>query len=163
MKAIDQMDIKGKLQIVVRNQDDKIVQTISKNNSIVNTGRMLVAQLFKGEEQADQRPASISHIAVGTGLEQGQDEVNPDETSLQGEEVGRKAIATKEVTIVDGRARVTLTTDFIGDEGNGVLREAALFNGDVDAADAVMYNRVFFPEVNKSGEFKLTLIWEILF
>ena len=45
-------------------------------------------------------------------------------------------------------------------EANGALTEAGLFNA---AAAGVMYNRVVFPPINKTADFKLTLIWEIIF
>jgi hypothetical protein len=38
-----------------------------------------------------------------------------------------------------------------------------LFTGERDSKTAVMYNRVVFPVISKSADFKLTLIWEILF
>jgi hypothetical protein len=52
-----------------------------------------------------------------------------------------------------------LTGELGEDECNGELREAGLFT----AKDEVMYNRVTFKPVNKSSEFKLTLVWEITF
>jgi hypothetical protein len=59
-----------------------------------------------------------------------------------------------------GRARVLLR--LIGelgeDNANDTLREAGLFTD-----DNVMYNRVTFDTVTKSKQFKLTLVWEILF
>jgi hypothetical protein len=50
------------------------------------------------------------------------------------------------------------------DDSPHLLTEAGLFTSD-DPADAtgVMYNRVVFPVISKTTDFKLTLIWEIIF
>jgi hypothetical protein len=60
------------------------------------------------------------------------------------------------------RIRASLQTIFDFNEANGAepLREAGIFTA---AAGGVMYNRVVFDPVTKSNNFKLTLIWDIVF
>lgn len=125
-------------------------------NSIVLAGRDLVAKLFI-HEPIDP----VSHVAVGTGTTA----VDPAaDTALEGE-LFRKPLNAIDsslhlVTTAEGKKKVTVTADFNFGEGNGALTEAGLFNA---ASGGVMYNRVTFPPINKTSDFKLTLIWEVTF
>ena len=58
------------------------------------------------------------------------------------------------------RANIRAVFDFA--EANGVdpLREAGVFTA---LTDGVMYNRVIFDPVTKTGAFQLTLLWDITF
>lgn len=128
---------------------------VAANNSIVLTGRDLVALRFIGQGNP------VSHVAVGTGAAP----TDPGATANLGTELFRKAInpinlATDLTTTNDGKRKVVLSTDLDFNEANGALTEAGLFNA---ASNGVMYNRVVFPPVNKTLDFKLTLIWEITF
>ena len=58
------------------------------------------------------------------------------------------------------KARVSAELDFAQGNDDGPLTEAGLFNAD---PGGVMYNRVVFPPVNKTVDFKLTFVWEIEF
>ena len=51
-----------------------------------------------------------------------------------------------------------MTVNLDQNEANGALTEAGLFT-----EDNVMYNRVVFLPINKTSDFQLTLIWEIVF
>jgi len=160
MKITDSQDIKGFLTIQKYTPDDRLVAEVKANNSIVLSGRELVAKLFIA-----QQIKPISYAALGTG-------VNPvqfGETKLNNEifkkninEPQLEDLQMIEVETEKGekipRARIRITADLDPEESNGALTEAGLFN-----PDGVMYNRVIFPVINKTKEFKLTLIWEILF
>lgn len=146
----------GRLTLQLRNRQDELVSECAANNDIVLTGRDLVAKMFINEPIAP-----VSHVAVGTGPAP----TDPGVTSALGSELFRKAINTVNpaqhlTTTQDGKKKVLISVDLDFNEGNGALTEAGLFN----AANAgVMYNRVVFPPVNKTIDFKLTLIWEITF
>lgn len=147
--------MKGRLTILLFDRQGQPAGHIASDNDIVMSGRDLVAKQFAGQ-QIDP----ISHLAVGTG----NDASDPTaKTSLENE-IFRKTINEvdigNDIVEVDGRVKVTITTtlDFI--EGNGELTEAGLFNA---PEEGVMYNRVVFPVVNKTEDFQLTLVWEILF
>ena len=60
----------------------------------------------------------------------------------------------------DGKKKVFISAELDFTEGNGALTEAGLFNSDTNG---VMYNRVVFAPVNKTEDFKLVLVWEIVF
>lgn len=149
--------MKGRLTLHLHDRWGKLVREIAADNDIVMSGRDLVAKLF-----ANVSIDPISHIAVGTGATA----VDPAVDQKLESELFRKAItpidAAKDITPVDKKVRVIVSTELDFAEGNGALTEAAMFNSK-DPGASVMYNRVVFPPVNKTVDFKLTLVWEILF
>lgn len=156
MGLSEALNMKGKLTVQQRNKTNQIVAEFSADNNIVLSGRDLVAKLFINEQIAP-----ISHVAVGTGTTQ----VDPKTDTNLNTELFRKAITkivpTQDLTKTDGgRIKVKITTELDFNEANGALTEAGLFNANTGG---VMYNRVVFPAINKTNDFKLTLIWEILF
>lgn len=147
--------MKGRLRLLLFDRAGNPAGQFASDNDIVLTGRDLVAKQFTG-----QKIDPISHLAVGIS----NDANEPTAKTSLDKEIFRKPIneVDPEADIVEanGRMRVTITTDLDFLEGNGALTEAGLFNAE---ADGVMYNRVVFPAVNKTEDFKLTLVWEILF
>lgn len=164
------LDIKGRLTLQKRNASGEVFEEIKAPNSIVLTGRDLVAKLFAGVSGA--RP--VSHVAVGKG------DATNDVESMDGlqAELFRKKLQPLEPTSLadtklDDKTRKIITLkaelDFQEPPPNAdgkphLLTEAGLFNS-ADASDTsgVMYNRVVFPSISKTSDFKLTLIWEIIF
>ncbi len=149
--------MKGRLTMRLHNREGALVRELAADNDIVLTGRDLVAKLF-----ANVSIDPISHIAVGTGATA----VDPATNQNLESELFRKEITpidpAKDIAPVDKKVRVIVSTELDFAEGNGALTEAAMFNS-ADATTSVMYNRVVFPPVNKTSDFKLTLVWEILF
>jgi hypothetical protein len=171
MKIADQLDMKGRLTIKKFNFDGQLLTEVKANNFIVYTGRDLVAQLFLG-----QKIEPVKYIAVGTGNLP----VNPVKDKTLQTEIFRKPIKqidlskdltdTSEVTVtkegvnipqVNRKVIVSADLDFKepGDK-TYELKEAGLFNAE---KDGIMYNRVVFPVITKTPDFKLTLVWEIIF
>jgi hypothetical protein len=155
MKLQDALDMRGRLTVQRRNAANDLVETIQVNNSIVLSGRDLVAKLFINEPIDP-----VSHVAVGTGSTP----VAAANSALASE-VFRKAInpvdPSQHITTTDNdKRRVMITAELDFAEANAALTEAGLFNA---ATAGVMYNRVVFPPINKTADFKLTLIWEIIF
>ena len=156
MAIQDTMDIKGSLTIQKRDLNNQLVEEIRANNTIVTSGRRLVAQLFSKDFKDTIKP--VSQIAIG-----GNDKAVSDDDLQLAEEIFRKKInPIKDSDLVllpdSKRIKLTITADLQAGEGNGELKEAALFN-----EDKVMYNRVIFKPINKTSDFTLTLIWEITF
>jgi hypothetical protein len=156
MNICDALEMKGRLTLQKRNAANEMIEAIEANNSIVLDGRDLVAKLFINEPIAP-----ISHVAVGTGATP----VDPAADTELGTELFRKAINPIDpsqhlVTTDENKKKVTITAELDFNEANGALTEAGLFNAD---SGGVMYNRVVFPPINKTTDFKLTLIWEIIF
>lgn len=157
MKINEAIDMKGRLTLRLHDRQGALVREMAADNDIVLTGRDLVAKLF-----ANVSIDPISHIAVGTGATA----VDPATDKKLESELFRKAITpidpAKDISPVDKKVRVIVSTELDFAEGNGALTEAAMFNS-ADSSTSVMYNRVVFPPVNKTADFKLTLVWEILF
>jgi hypothetical protein len=155
MNIQESLDPRGRLTIRKTDRHCRSLGTVEVNNSIVASGRDLIAKLF-----VDQPIASVSHVAVGIGSA----EVKTSDEKLS-EEIFRKELAKIDpslhiVKTQDDRCKVTISAELDFDEANKALTEAGLFN---DAEGGVMYNRVVFPPINKTTDFKLTLIWEIVF
>lgn len=158
MQLAEIMDIQGRLTVQKYDLHDHLIEEVKAKNSIVVTGRELVARLFMAESI---KP--ISKVAVGTG----NNPVQPNDKTLN-KQIFAKAIKRKDLQSVqqsaaDGqkldRKKVVIAIDLDPDEANETLQEAGLFN-----EDGVMYNRVVFASpINKSKDFKLTLVWEIIF
>jgi hypothetical protein len=173
MKIADSLDMKGRLLIQKFNSDGQLAEEVKADNFIVYTGRDLVAQLFLG-----QKIEPIKYIAVGTGNRA----VNPVTDKALQTEVFRKKIKeidiskdltdTPETTVTkEGRSipqknrKVIISADLdFKEPGDKTyeLTEAGLFNAKA-APEGVMYNRVVFPVITKTPDFKLTLVWEIIF
>ncbi|NCR57069.1 MAG: hypothetical protein GPJ01_04340 [Microcystis aeruginosa LL13-06] len=155
MAIQDTMDIKGSLTIQKRDLNNQLVEEIHANNTIVTSGRRLVAQLFSKDFKDTIKP--VSQIAIG-----GNDKAVSDDDQKLDQEIFRKEINPIKdsdlVVLPDKRIKLTITADLQAEEGNGELKEAALFN-----EDQVMYNRVILKPINKTPDFTLTLIWEITF
>jgi hypothetical protein len=155
MAIQDTMDIKGSLTIQKRDLNNQLVEEIHANNTIVTSGRRLVAQLFSKDFKDTIKP--VSQIAIG-----GNDKAVSNDDQKLDQEIFRKEINPIKdsdlVVLPDKRIKLTITADLQAEEGNGELKEAALFN-----EDQVMYNRVIFKPINKTPDFTLTLIWEITF
>lgn len=145
----------GRLTLILRDRDGKIISQQEVDNTIVNSGRELVAKLFSGEPNSNSKPPiqCISHIAVGTGTAN----ANPEDTRLENE------VCRKPITVDITGSTVKLTAELEPEDAkDNALAEAGTFNSD-KPENSIMYNRVTFKEINKTGDFKLSLIWEIKF
>ena len=83
--------------------------------------------------------------------------------ALRAEIAPRKPVSVEYSKITESgveRIRARLTSVFESGEANGALREAGIFTA---ASGGVMYNRVKFDTVTKTADFKLTLIWDVVF
>lgn len=172
MNLSEALDIQGRLTIQKLDRENRSIEIVRANNSIVLTGRELVAKLFMKDSSVNP----VSHVAVGTNPNDKKVSVNDEKLA---NEIFRKAIRPIEVArdlqeVPDKREvpdqdkiprkKVIIAADLDLDEANNqTLKEAALFTGDKDDTSALMYNRVVFPAISKTADFKLTLIWEIIF
>ncbi len=155
MNLQEALDPRGRLTIQKTDARNTLMETIQVHNSIVLSGRDLIAKLFIKEAIEP-----VSHVAVGTGSAA----VQTADAALENEAF-RKPISPIDpslhiTTTAANKRKVTISAELDFAEANAALTEAGLFNA---AADGVMYNRVVFPPINKTVDFKLTLIWEIIF
>jgi len=157
MLTREDLHIAGKLTLRKVTLDDRLVEEVTANNDITLAGRELIARLFN-KDNKDVQIGRVSKIQVGRS----QTAFDPKQTALI-ESMGETPISRVEISeVVDatGRPRkmLRLTGELGENDCNDALREAGLFTD-----DKVMYNRVTFDTVTKSKQFKLTLVWEIMF
>ncbi len=148
----------GKLTIRKYTRDGDLVEEVSTHNDITLSGRALVARLFNHDlTGGDDNIKRISQVGVGGSGEPFDPKQNRLVMSI-GDPVDIERI--EEHVTPDNRIMLRLVAELKEDQSNGELREAGLFT---DAAEPVMYNRVTFAPINKSAQFRLTLVWEITF
>jgi hypothetical protein len=131
-----------------------LVEERTAHNDITIHGRQLVARLFNPQNAATPI-ARISRICVGGGDRA----FNAQDNDLAAKIGGTPIRKVEEDTVAGPRRLLRLIGELGEKDCNGELREAGLFTEEED----VMYNRVIFKPINKSAEFKLTLVWEITF
>lgn len=158
MSLREDLNIAGRLTLRLCASDGRVVEERSANNDITIHGRQLVGRLFNRDKAMESIPR-ISRICVG----QDGHAFKADDNAL-GARVGSIAIQEISEEIrpdATGKPRqvLRLAGELAEREGNGELREAGLFTD----KDEVMYNRVVFPPINKTEQFTLKLIWEIMF
>ncbi|MBD2110043.1 hypothetical protein [Nodosilinea sp. FACHB-13] len=174
MFSEDGLAMKGRLHIQQFDRYGRLTEGIAADNAIVFSGRQLVAQMFH-----DKNTERISYLAIGTGSKP----VHPDQDTTLETEVFRKKLKDfdinqdlTEVEIEDPtgekkrRSCIRLSADLDFQEPDPkknsdqpyVLQEAGLFTKPGENI-GVMYNRVVFPPISKTPDFKLTLVWEIIF
>jgi hypothetical protein len=158
MSLHETLDIAGRLTLRLHAPDGGVADERVAHNEITLKGRELVARLFNGSLAGTEVPR-VSRICVGGGGHA----FDPRDNALASP-IGCTPIdRIDEETVADGSGRPRTMLRITGELGekecNGELREAGLFT----AGDEVMYNRVVFKPINKSPEFRLTLVWEITF
>lgn len=157
MSLREDLNIAGRLTLRLHTADGRVAEERVAHNDITLKGRELVARLFNAQLSATDIPR-VSRIVVGSD----DHTFNAQDTAL-GKRVGSTRITTiTEETVNDGtrpRKLLRLTGELAEKDCNAELREAGLFTD----GEELMYNRVVFKPINKSAEFKLTLVWEITF
>src|SRR5262245_849324 len=155
---IENNEMHGALTLCMTDGQGRIVHRTRHGNRIVTTGRDLVAKLFAAQV-AGVPPGAVTHMALGTD---GTDPTDAD-AALRAEIAPRKPVSVEYSKITESgveRIRARLTSVFESGEANGALREAGIFTA---ASGGVMYNRVKYDTVTKTADFKLTLIWDVVF
>ena len=159
MQMREDLHISGRLTLRKTTLDGQLVEEVTAHNEITLAGRDLIARLFRNDQQ-NVKIGRVTKMLVGRS----QAPFDAKQTALV-DKVAETPITNGteplgEVPDTNGRTRKMLR--LIGELGendaNDALREAGLFT-----EDNVMYNRVTFDTVTKSKQFKLTLVWEILF
>ncbi len=164
--------MKARLHLELREiASGKLLEDRRAKNTVMQTGAMLVAELFSG------RGNPITHMGVGTN------DGSPDDialTALRNEAVGESPALAGELVapiatdsfqfevnevkrLVQVRVRATLPSD----AAVGNVREAGLISRVVPEGEGqptdVLYNRVTFAPIDKKDDHELTLFWEVEF
>ena len=157
MKLSDSLELKGKLTIHKIDSQNEICDEIIAKNDITLSGRKLVAQLFSPENAA--KPVDKIKLGIGT---QEFDANSKDLVNSVGSINIEPIDFQKDIEQENNRIKLTLRGHL--EENNEQVNDKALTEACLYSSKSeVMYNRVQFPAINKTENFKLTLIWEILF
>jgi hypothetical protein len=153
MPLTENNGLSGRLRIVVRDGQGRVVDERRVDNLITDAGRQLLARLFAGQAQANEL-----RIAAGTnGEAQG-----ADQATITVVADARASVAIDD-PVRDGRAlaRVVATLPASGDPNPQAIAEAGIVIVLPDRR--VVYNRVTFPVVNRAGNLEMTFTWEVSF
>jgi len=162
MNISENQGIAGKLIIKKYDLNGALQERVSAGNDITKNGRDLVARLFNADlatwDTVNKVPTvkRVTKVKLGTSDKA----FDPAHTSLQGpvKEWETKIVSIDKKDASDSRVMLTIKGELDESQCNGEIKEAGLFTD-----DDVMYNRVTFGAINKSDQFRFTLIWEITF
>lgn len=153
--------------IELRSKTGEIIETRDCANSVMRDGARLIADLFAG------RGAPITHMGVGTSDNPESDafataglsnDAIGDAAPLSGGTEAPIPIEAFQPPQIDEAKRVVrlrLRATLPATAAIGIVREAGLLARADD--NAVLYNRVTFAPIEKSGDHELTLFWEVSF
>jgi len=155
------------VRLELRSADGSVGEVRRARNSVMKGGAELIAKLFAGTASS-----GITHMGIGTnGSPQQPDfstlklDVNVDSPEdIKGGSETPIAPADIKVAIDETRRMVVvkLHATLPKEVGIGTIREAGLLSKSGEDT-LVLYNRVTFAPIAKSGEHELTMFWEVTF
>jgi hypothetical protein len=144
MKLHDTFTPTGELEIVLRDGQGNIKETIKAKNLVVSAGKTYLASRAVGTSST-----IMSHMAIGTSTSTPQ----AADTSL-GTEAGRVTLASSS----NSSNAITYTATFPAGTGTGAITEAAVLNA---ASAGTMLCRTTFPVVNKAAGDSIAVTWVV--
>lgn len=145
MKAIDGLNLAGRLSIVLVDKDGNIKEQREETNLVVNTGLNFICDRMEGTSEA-----VMSHMGLGS------DNTAPaaGDTDLGSLLGSREAIDSTVVTA----NTIQYSCTFEAGDGTGAVTEAGIFNA---ASAGTMLCRTTFAVVNKDVDDTMTITWTI--
>lgn len=140
----DSVKIKGRLQILVLDENNQVKDSREIDNLVVAAGKQVIAARLAGNTIAIP-----SHMAVGTS----NTAALVSQTEL-GTEIGRVALDS---TTRTGNT-IGYVATFPAGTGTGTLTEAGIFNSDTSGN---MLCRTNFNDVNKSAGDTIVITWNV--
>jgi hypothetical protein len=120
----EQNKIKGKVEIILRDSEGNVVNKQYCNNLITSTGKMLLANIFRGTEKQ-----GVTHIGVGSGSTK----PSPADDQLENELLPRKQFdqniiqEEKNASLIlknkKGKDAIKVTSKLSGELGNQTMLE----------------------------------------
>lgn len=151
MEINEMLTAKGKLKLVTRNKNGRIIDFEIFDNLVVKVGRYHIA-----DQMTEQLQAAMSHMGLGTDSRV----QTENDTGLFGE-IFRKAFTKKEQGAGTEANKVIYTNEFVAGEATGTLWEAGIFNA---ASGGTMLCRTTFAEGKPKGAGdSMTATWIISF
>ena len=141
----DDANLKGQLEIVLRDRNGKIKERRKERNLIVNTGLNAILDRLVGTSEA-----VMSHMGLGsstTAAAAGQ-------TALVSQLGSREAIDSSTVT----GSSVAYVCTFEAGDATGTITEAGIFNA---SSGGTMLCRSVFSSITKGANDSLNVTWTI--
>lgn len=148
MNKIENLLLRGQLNIVVTDQTGKIKETRDVTNLVVNTGLGYITSRMVGTASS-----VMSHMAVGSNNTAAA-AANTDLGNLLG---SRKALDSTTISGANNESVVYVCT-FNAGEGTGAITEAGIFNA---STSGTMLCRTVFAVVNKAAADTMVITWTI--
>jgi len=145
MKAIDGLNLAGRLNIVLVDKDGNIKESREETNLVVDAGLNFICDRMEGTSEA-----VMSHMGLGS------DSTAPaaGDTDLGTLLGSREAIDS---TVVSANT-IQYSCTFEAGDGTGAVTEAAIFNA---VSGGTMLCRTTFAVVNKDADDTMTITWTI--
>lgn len=148
MNGLDNLKVKGRLSIVLRDKDGNVKEEREIDNLVVNAGLAYIISRMVGTSQA-----VMSHMALGSGATA----AAAGQTDLVSILGAREPLDS---TTISGTAneKVVYVSSFEAGDATGAVVEAGIFNA---ASAGTMLCRTVFPVVNKAADDAMTVTWTI--
>ena len=142
---IDNMKAKGRLNIVLKDENGNIKDQREVDNLVVSAGLDYIASRMK-----DATATAMSHMALGSGTTA----AAAGDTDLESILGSREALDS--TTVTDNT--VQYVSSFEAGDGTGAVTEAGIFNA---STAGTMLCRTVFSVVNKGANDTLSITWTI--
>lgn len=148
MNGLENLKVKGRLNIVLRDKDGNIKDERDVDNLVVNAGLAYIISRMVGTSKA-----VMSHMALGsngTAAAAGQTDL----LALLG---AREALDSSTISGTNSE-KVVYVASFEPGDATGAIQEAGIFNA---ASAGDMLCRTVFSVVNKGADDAMTVTWTI--
>lgn len=148
MKTLEDLSVKGRLNIVLRDKHGNVKEEREVDNLVVNAGLAYIISRMVGVSQA-----VMSHMALGSGTTAaaaGQTDL----VTLLG---AREALDSTTIAGANNN-QVVYVSSFEAGDATGAVTEAGIFNA---ATGGTMLCRTVFAVVNKGADDAMTVTWTI--
>lgn len=145
MQTIEQLKLKGELQVVLTKADGS-EETHDFKNLVVDTGLNFIVSRMDGTTDG-----VMSHMELGEGTTAAASTDTALEAAIAG---SRTALTSSDVA----DNTITYVATFGAGVGTGAVTEAGLFN---DPSAGTMLCRTVFPVVNKQAGDSMTVTWVV--
>ena len=142
---INELKVKGSLDIVVRDKDGKVKDTRQVNNLVVDAGLDFITSRMTANTAT-----VMSHMGIGTGSAN----TTAADTSLGSQSGSRETLDTITVT----NNQIEYTAVFEAGDQTGLITEAGIFNA---SSSGTMLCRSTFGGITKNSDDNMTIVWTI--
>lgn len=143
----ENLKLKGRVGIVVKDKDGKVKETREENNLVVDTGLDYIASRMK-----DATATVMSHMGLGTGTTA----AAAGDTDLETLVGSREALDSGSPTVSTNT--INYVCSFEAGDVTGAITEAGIFNA---ASAGTMLCRVVFSAVNLTSTDSISVDWTI--